>query len=375
MEKTQGGIVGHRWRFLLFPILAALMVVLSKLTGIGERMGDSAASILFFVVMMPVLIGTIFTAVEEAEIIAQRTGEPYGTLILTLAVTIIEVALIASSMLASKGGTSLARDTVFAVIMIVCNGLVGVCILLGGLRYREQSFQVTGATAYLIVLAMLATLTLILPNFTTSVPGPFFNVGQALFVCVTTLSLYAMFLYIQAVRHQEYFLQDHFFTQSETVARPSPHGATPLVAHALLLLVSLVAVILLSKSFNIVVVAALGRLGAPAPIGGIIVALLVLMPESLAAIRAALRNELQRSVNLALGSSLATIGLTIPAVTLVSLAMQTQLTLGLRPEDMVLLMLTLFVSVLTFGSGQTNILSGFVHLMIFATFLFLSFVP
>jgi Ca2+:H+ antiporter len=368
--------VGRRWRFLVFPILAVLMVVLSKLTAIGERMSGSTASILFFVALMPVLIGTIFTAVEEAEIIAHRTGEPYGTLILTLAVTIIEVALIASSMLASKGGTSLARDTVFAVIMIVCNGLVGLCILTGGLRYREQSFRVSGANAYLIVLAVLATLTLILPNFTTSVPGPFYTVGQALFVCVTTLSLYAMFLYIQTVRHQEFFLQDPFRTEVATLARQSPsHRAPSLVPHSLLLLVSLVAVILLSKSFNIVVDAALGGLGAPAPVSGIIVALLVLMPESLAAIRAALRNELQRSVNLALGSSLATIGLTIPAVTLVSLAMQAQLTLGLRHEDMVLLMLTLFVSVLTFGLGQTNILSGFVHLMIFATFVFLSFVP
>jgi Ca2+:H+ antiporter len=366
--------VGQRWRFLIFPILAAAMVVLSKLTGVGERMSDSAVSILFFVAMMPVLIGTIFTAVDEAETIAHRIGEPFGTLVLTLAVTIIEVALIASSMVSGKGGTSLARDTVFAVIMIVCNGLVGACILLGGLRYREQSFRITGATAYLIVLSVLATMTLILPNFTTSVPGPFYTFGQALFVCLTTLSLYAMFLYIQTIRHQDYFLQDHEPTPADST---DAHASAPgsLVTHALVLLLSLVSVILLSKSFTIVVDAGLARFGAPAPVGGIIVALLVLMPESLAALRAALRNQLQRSVNLALGSSLATIGLTIPAVTIVSLAMQTPLTLGLREEDMVLLMLTLFVSVLTFGSGQTNILSGFVHLMIFSTYLFLSFVP
>jgi Ca2+:H+ antiporter len=309
--------------------------------------------------------------VHHAEVVAERIGEPFGTLLLTLSVTIIEVALIATIMLGEKGVTTLARDTVFAVVMIVCNGLVGLCILAGGLRYREQDIQVSGSSLYLSVLSVLATITLIMPNYTLTTPGPVFSTGQLGFVSAVTILLYGVFLYTQTVRHRDYFV-----AQTDGAAHDGPQASNRIIMlSAVLLLVSLLAVVLLAKKFSQVVDAGAALIGAPPAFAGILVALLILMPEGVAAVGAARKNDLQKSINLALGSSLATIGLTIPAVAMAAYELDKQLVLGLSPQDMVLLALTLLLSLLTLGSGRTNILFGLVHLVVFAVFMFLVFVP
>jgi len=353
----------------IFPALAVLFFAAA--TGLGVTFTPSAGGLVFAAVLLIILFGTVFAAVHHAEVIAERIGEPYGTLLLTLAVTIIEVALIATIMLGEKPVPTLARDTVFAVVMIVCNGLVGVCILAGGLRYREQDVQVTGSNLYLSVLIVLATITLILPNYTLTTPGPVYSAVQLGFVSVVTLILYGVFLYTQTIRHRDYFI-----SETAGVADGGAHASNRIfLLGILLLLVSLLAVVLLAKKFSLVVDAGAALIGAPPAFAGILVALLILLPESVAAIAAARKNDLQKSINLALGSSLATIGLTIPAVAVAAYALDKQLVLGLKIQDMVLLVMTFLLSMLTFGTGRTNILFGLVHLVVFAVFIFLVFVP
>jgi len=353
----------------IFPTLSVLFFAAA--TALGVTFTPSAAGLVFAVILLVILFGTVFAAVHHAEIIAERIGEPYGTLLLTLSVTIIEVALIATIMLGENPVPTLARDTVFAVVMIVCNGLVGICILAGGLRYREQDVQVTGSSLYLSVLIVLATITLIMPNYTLTTPGPVYSAAQLGFVSVVTLILYGVFLYTQTVRHQDYFVGE-----AAGVANSEMSTSNRLLAlSAVLLLVSLLAVVLLAKKFSLVVDFATARIGAPPAFAGVLVALLILLPESVAAIAAARKNDLQKSINLALGSSLATIGLTIPAVAVAAYVLDKQLVLGLDAQAMVLLLLTFFLSMLTFGTGRTNILFGLVHVVVFAIFVFLVFVP
>jgi Ca2+:H+ antiporter len=347
------------------------VLLFAAVTAVGYTFAPTPDGFLFAAALLIILFGTVFAAVHHAETIAARIGEPYGTLLLTLAVTIIEVALITTIMLGEKPVPTLARDTVFAVVMIVCNGLVGLCIFIGGLRYREQDFQITGSNLYLSVLFVLATITLVMPNYTLTILGPIYSAAQLGFVSAVTLLLYGVFLYTQAIRHQDYFISE----TSGTEELEKPISDRTLALSAGLLLVSLVAVVLLAKKFSLVVDAATARIGAPAAFAGVLVALLILLPEAMAAISAARRNELQKSINLALGSSLATIGLTIPAVAAAAFALDKQLVLGLKDQDTVLLLLTFILSMLTFGTGRTNILFGLVHLVVFAVFLFLVFVP
>jgi len=255
-------------------------------------------------------------------------------------------------------------------VMIVCNGLVGLCILAGGLRYREQDVQVSGSGLYLSVLIVMATITLIMPNYTLTTPGPVYSAGQLGFVSVVTMLLYGVFLYTQTVRHRSYFVGE------AAGAADGTHTPNRMLGLSIaLLLLSLLAVVLLAKKFSLVVDFATLRIGAPPAFAGVLVALLILLPESVAAVAAARKNDLQKSINLALGSSLATIGLTIPAVAVAAYELDKQLVLGLPPQDMVLLALTLLLSLLTLGSGRTNILFGLVHLVVFAVFMFLVFVP
>ena len=353
----------------MFPLLAVLLF--AAVTAVGYGFSPSTGGVLFAVVLLVILFGTVFAAVHHAEVIAHRIGEPFGTLLLTLAVTIIEVALIATIMLGEKEVPTLARDTVFAVVMIVCNGLVGICIFIGGLSYREQDFQVSGANVYLSVLFTMATITLILPNYTSTTPGPVYSEAQLEVVSVVRILLYGVFLYTQTSRHRDYFVRD-----AAGLADDSP--PTPLrelSSSAVLLLVSLLAVVLLAKKFSVVVDAATAAIGAPASFAGLLVALLILLPESVAAVSAARKNDLQKSINLALGSSLATIGLTIPAVSIAAFAMDKQLELGLNGQNTVELVLTFALSMLTFGTGRTNLLFGLVHMVVFAIFVLLVFVP
>ena len=342
----------------IFPALAVLLFAAVTVT--GYIFTPSTAGLVFAAILLLILFGTVFAAVHHAEVVAERIGEPFGTLLLTLSVTIIEVALIATIMLGEKAVTTLARDTVFAVVMIVCNGLVGVCILAGGLRYREQDIQVSGSSLYLSVLSVLATMTLIMPNFTLTTPGPVLSASQLGFDSVVTILLYGVFLYTQTVRHRDYFVAGAAAANHDG---PPPSNRT-IVLSTGLLLISLLAVVLLAKKFSQVVDAAAALIGAPPAFAGILVALLILLPEGVAAIAAARRNDLQKSINLALGSSLATIGLTIPAVAVAAYELDMQLVLGLPPQEMVLLALTLLLSLLTLGSGRTNILFGLVHLVV-----------
>ena len=314
-----------------------------------------------------------FAAVYHAEVVALRTGEPFGTLVLAIAVTIIEVALIVAVMIgapAEKAG--LARDTVFAAVMIVCNGIVGLCLLWGGARHHEQGFQVHGASAALAVLAALTILTLVLPNLTTSTPGPQLAQSQLIFEGIVSLVLYASFVFVQTVRHRDYFLPGS--TSAEEAHAPSPSNITAIVS-AGLLLASLVAIVALAKSLTPTIETGVARFEIPKAVVGILIAALVLLPEGLAAVRAARSNRLQTSLNLALGSALASIGLTIPAVAVVSIALQQPLELGPGSKDQLLLALTLFVGVITLGTGRTTVLQGVVHLVIFAVFLFFAVVP
>lgn len=318
------------------------------------------------------LIASVLTAVHHAEVVAHRTGEPFGTLILAMAVTVIEVALIVSMMLSGKDGTELiARDTLFAAIMIICNGVIGLAILLAGLRHRTPEFRVEGTNPALTVLTALATLTLVLPNFTISAPGPYYTNTQLEFAGLCSLILYGTFVFIQTVRHRDYFLPVGD-TTAEHAAPPS--GGKALLS-GLLLLVSLVAVIGLAKILSPDIEMLLGKMGAPKSAVGVAIALLVLMPEGFAAMRAALANRLQTSFNLALGSALASIGLTIPVVVMVSIGFGLPLTLGLGAVDLVLLLLTIIISILTLATGRLTVLQGVVHLVMFAAYIFLTLVP
>lgn len=317
------------------------------------------------------LVVAVFVAVYHAEVVAHRVGEPFGSLVLAVSVTVIEVALIVSIMIGAPGKASLARDAVFAAVMLVCNGAVGLCLLVGGVRHHEQGFQVQGASSALAVLAALTVLSLVLPNF-TSIPGPAFSMPQLIFAGIVSLVLYSAYVFVQAVSHRDYFLP--VGASDEIVHTEVSSGMIALMSAALLI-VALVAVVGLAKVLTHVVEDGIDHLGAPKEVVGIIIAALVVLPEGMAAVRAARANRLQTSLNLALGSALASIGLTIPAVAVVSIALKQPLDLGLEPKDEILLALTLIVGVITLGTGRTTVLQGIVHLVIFAAFLFLAFVP
>jgi Ca2+:H+ antiporter len=359
---TTPATVLPRWTIAV-PFVAWIVL------GIAYALPDSG---LLLVLVGVALCAAVFTAVHHAEVVAHRVGEPFGTLVLAVAVTVIEVALIVSVMLTSgpeKAG--LARDTVFAAVMIVCNGIVGICLLVGGIRHREQDFQSRGAAAALAVLASLSVLTLVMPNYTTTNVGPVLSSSQLAFAGVSSLVLYGVFVFVQTVRHRDYFLAG---TPDEDVHAAPPSAGQAMAAGALLL-VCLVAVVLLAKVLSPVVETAVKNAGAPAAVVGIVIAALVLLPEGLAAVRAARADRLQNSLNLALGSALASIGLTIPTVACVFLYTGQPLVLGIDGKETVLLVLTLIVGTLTLSSGRTTILQGAVHLSLFAAYLFLSFAP
>jgi Ca2+:H+ antiporter len=319
------------------------------------------------------LIAAVLVAVHHAEVIAHRVGEPFGTLVLALAVTVIEGSLIVSMMLsAGPEPSALARDTVFATVMIVCNGVVGLCLIAGSVRHHVVSFRVEGTVPSLAVLATLATLTLVLPNFTSATAGPTLSLSQLTFVGVVSLVLYAVFVLVQTVRHRDYFLPLGATGEDEHAAPPSTAAA---LASLGLLLVSLVAVVGLAKVLSPTIESAVASAGMPKAVVGICIALMVLLPETLSAVRAARNDRMQTSFNLALGSALATIGLTIPVVAVTSIMMGLPLLLGLPPTEITLLALTLLLTSMTLVGGRATVLQGAVHLVVFAAYLFLAMAP
>lgn len=315
----------------------------------------------------------VFAAVHHADVVAHRVGEPFGTLVLALAVTLIEVALIVSLMIAGgPATTALARDTVFAAVMIILTGIVGLCLLIGSLRHSEQRFSIDGVSTLLVTLATIVVMTLVFPNVTVTVPGPYYSHSQLIFIAIVSLLIYAGFVFAQTTRHRHFFLDEDGASEPQHTGKPG-NGAT--AASAVLLLACLAAVVFLAKKLAPSLEAAVERVGAPQAVVGVIIAAIVLLPEGLAALRAASANRLQTSLNLALGSAIASIGLTIPTVSFLSIYLNTQLRLGIDAKSEVLLVLSLFVTAVALRTGRTNILLGVVLFLIFTVYLFTTVVP
>jgi Ca2+:H+ antiporter len=328
--------------------------------------GTFFATWLFVVVLI-----AAFGVVRHAETLAIHLGEPFGTLVLTLSVISIEVMMISSMMLSGGENPTLARDTMYSVAMLVLTGLVGLCLLLGGLRHREQEYNLQGANAFLAVILPLAVLVLVLPRYTRSTPGPTYSELQASLLVAMSLGLYVVFLGVQTVRHRSYFVTPDRVDQA--AAHHAADGLHPVPLHGVLLLGYLLPVVFLSKKLAVPVDFLVTEFGAPPALAGMFVATLVLSPEALGAVRAARANQLQRAVNIALGSVAATIGLTVPAVLAISVFTHQTVVLGLEPAESIILLLTLVVSVVTFSSMRTNILQGAVHLVLFFAYLILIF--
>ncbi len=369
-----GALLRGEWSF--FVSVATALIFWSE--G-GQWFADAPSGgtlILLTVWLFVVVMASAFAVVRHADALAIQLGEPYGTLVLTLSVISIEVMMISAVMLTGSDNPTLARDTMYAVVMIVLNGMVGLTLLLGGIRHHEQEYNLQGANAFLAVILPLAVICLILPNFTQSTSGPTLSRLQEVFVAVSSLALYGVFLAVQTVRHRSYFLAPNL---SNDPSRPDFEDEHPGLAlmpthvHAILLVAYLLPIVLLSKELAFPIDIAIDRFGAPVAFGGFLVAILVLSPEVLSATRAALANRLQRSVNIFLGSVTATIALTVPAVLTISLLTGRGIELGLNGVDSVLLILTLGICVVTFGSGRTNVLQGAVHLLLFGAYVMLLF--
>ena len=330
--------------------------------------------LLMFGWLFVVILLAAFAVVRHAEGLATMVGEPFGTLILTLSVITIEVAMISAVMLSGGDNPTLARDTMYAVIMIVMNGLVGLALLIGGFKHREQAYNLQGANAFLAIILPLSIIGLVLPNYTHATDDPSFSTAQAIFVGAATLLLYGVFLAMQTGTHRHYFRMPRRFAVAEDSAHGAPvPGARLIAIHATLLLAYLLPVVLLAKKIAVPVDFGIDEFKLPAALGGLIVAVLILAPEALGAIRAAVRNQLQRAVNIFLGSAAATIGLTVPAILIIAVVTDERVILGLDTENVLMLVTTLAVSMITFSSRRTNVLLGAVHLVLFGFYILLIF--
>ena len=331
----------------------------------------------WFIILMGItLIGAVLSAVHHAEVIAHKTGEPYGTLVLSISVTIIEVSLIIAMMLAGHEGSEfIARDAVFATVMIVINGVIGLCIFMGGFKHYEMTFRNEGTNSALAVLTALATFILVMPMVTVSTPGPDFTKGQLAFAGVASFALYGAFLFFQTVSHRDYFLPKTEVQNVNSATQADKPSNLKTSISVSLLLVSLAIVVGLAEALNPAIEVGVKAAGASKTVVGIAIAMLVLMPEAYAAVRAARANRLQSSLNLALGSALASIGLTIPTVAAIAIFFNLPLSLGVSSLNMTLMYLSLFIGALTLAIGRTTLLQGVVHLIIFFEYLFLSLAP
>lgn len=357
-------------------LLLAWLTVAAVLLGAAGLSGEVWFGAAVFAWLLGIVVWSAFGVVHEAEELAEALGEPLGTLILTLSIVIIEVALISAVMLGQKGVPTLGRDTMFAVLMIVLNGVVGLGLLIGGLRHHQQSYNLQGAGAYLAVILPLTMIALVLPNFTTTTEVGTLSRVQSIFFSGFTIGLYGLFLWLQTGRHEGFF-------------RPIGEEAAPaeaMTAHApasrvrtgrlfALLLANILPIVILSKSLAKLLDAGIEGLGAPTALGGIIIAVIVLTPEAISAIRAVSANQLTRAINLCLGAAASTLGLTVPAVLVIGLATGQAVVLGLSPANMILLALTLVLNTLTFSGPRTTMLEGAVHLSVFCVFLVLVFSP
>jgi Ca2+:H+ antiporter len=373
MVKLKRSLRMPWWREwpLLLAVVTLLLAIERKAWVVGA-LNDPPLLIGLLVVLCAVILIAAIAIVRHADVLAHRLGEPGGTLLLTLAVTGLEVAMVTFVMATGKPKPMLARDTMFAVVMLVLNGLMGLSLLLGGLRHREQPYNLQGANAFLVMILPLTVLGLILPNFTRDTVGPTLSIFQMIFLSVMSLAIYGIFLFVQNRRHKGFFI---FAEESVSKVHvdDSEHSSHSSGYHSLMLVFYGLPLVLLAKQMAAPLDAMVNRLGAPEALGGFVMAVLVLTPEAIAAVRAAQTNQLQRSVNILMGSVLASIGLTIPMVIAVSIYSGRSLVLGLDPVGMVMLGLTLVTSMLTFSLPKTNLLLGCVHLLLFGAYFMLMF--
>ena len=319
------------------------------------------------------LFSSVLAAVHHAEVIAHKVGEPYGTIILAICITVLEVGLIVSFMLSgSEGAQTYARDTVFAAVMIILNGILGICIWIGSRKYKEQFFITSSATSYLVSLVAILVLTLILPNYTSSARGPYYSEAQLVFISMACLTIYGSFLMFQTVRHRNYFVIE---TPDEPLHEADPPSLQHTLLSLVLLIICLAIVIFMAKGLSPVIEDFVENIGAPRALVGVIIAAVVLLPEGLAAIRAARNNQIQSSINLSLGSALASVGLTIPAVSAVCIFYDIPFVLGLDMKSIILLALSVFIVMLSLSRGKTNHLYGTVLLVNLAAYIFTVIVP
>lgn len=372
MATDRSAASGPSWLRIPGLPLWSLGIPVIALTVVGAAWGRPLGLALGLLLVVS-LFAAVMAAIHHAEVVAHRVGEPFGTLVLAVAVTVIEVSLIVALMLAGgESADALARDTVFSAVMIVCNGVVGLCLLVGGLRHRVLAFRVEGTSPALASLAALAGLSMVLPSFTTTTAGPSYSGSQLAFAGISSLALYGVFVFVQTVRHRDYFLPVGN-DDEEVHAAPPPNWVA--WTSLGLLMVALVGVVGLAKALAPTLESSVAAAGLPAAVSGVVIAMIVLLPETGAAVRSARSNRMQSSLNLALGSGLASIGLTIPVVAALSPTFPFPLALGLPPLQIVLLTLTLLVSAITLGSGRATVMHGAIHLVLFAAFLFLTVVP
>ena len=361
----------HEWFLACAAASSLIFLVFGHV--LSQQLSNPVGFAVVFAWLFASVLGAAIGVVRHADHLAVRLGEPYGTLILTLAVTFIEVISISAVMVHGANNPTLVRDTLFAVVMIILNGMVGLSLLLGAWRHQEQTYNLQGANSYLGVIIPLVVLSLLLPNYTVTTPGPFLSVAQQMFLVLVSVGLYATFLMMQTGRHRRYFRMDdetHAHAHDHASA-PGDAPAHPLLLHAVMLLAYMVPVVFLAEHLAKPIDYLVEELEAPAALGGVIMAVLVATPEAIGAVRAAMANHIQRSVNIFLGSVLSTIGLTIPAMLIVSHMTGRNIELGVEHTDVVLLMLTLAVSVVTFASGRTNVIQGAVHLILFGVYVLL----
>ena len=348
---------------VIFPLIAAAFYL-------GGFLNDTVVANILGAIL---LFATVLAAVHHAEVVAHKVGEPYGTIILAICITILEVGLIISFMLSgSEGAMTYARDTVFAAVMLILNGILGICIWVGSRKYKEQFFMRSSATTYLVSLVAILVLTLILPNYTSSVRGPFYTNLQLGFIAIACLIIYGAFLMLQTVRHRNYFIVTE---PDQTTHEADPPSNLKTLLSLLLLIICLAAVIFLAKGLSPVIEHFVDEIGAPRALVGVIIATVVLLPEGLAAVRAAAKNQIQTSINLGLGSALASVGLTIPAVSVMCIIYDIPFVLGLDLKSIILLALSVFTVMLSLSRGKTNQLYGTVLLVNLAAYIFTVIVP
>jgi Ca2+:H+ antiporter len=353
---------------LSLPIWTVAAPVLAWILFAGRGLGSGT----FYSILLGIsLIGAVLAAVHHADVVAHQVGEPFGTLVLAVAITVIESSLIISLMHTPGHDTgTLARDTVFATLMIILSGIIGICLLVGSIRYKEQSFEMQGVNSALAALLAISVISLILPNYTIGAPGPFYTVRQLSFVALVTLVIYAAFILVQTVLHR-----DHFLKAGDAETHEAPPGNKTALLSLLLLVVALVIVVLLAETLAPGLESWISEVGAPKSVVGVMISLVVLMPEGISAIRAAQKNLLQKSLNLALGSALASLGLTIPVVAFAALFSGMNIELGIDLKSMVLFLLSVFIVILSLRTGRTNILQGVILIVVFAVYLFVTVFP